>query len=267
MVSAKTGDQDGVFPPWFSHADATLLFGQSGIYTQDIAPLSIRAKWTETGRLELWPDSQYWVEGSSNPPGLSPLLSFENYTPATQAQFRAELPIDKSSFSPSYTYPVRILILKVLKPTVLAARSFLGLLESIGAGLWTLFGLIAQCVVFYIAVVAVVWCARGRPPFPEFFATSPLTRFVHARLVPDQDHRSSTRELEKFKDKPQPLSSVWAFFSSSSPLDDLLVMFEVTSWMTQPLGRRNSSMVSESSNTMRETGDNDLEAGFGLAKG
>src|ERR1700712_1442633 len=61
-VRAKAGDQDGVVLPWFSHADATLLSGQSDIYGQSIARISLRMRWVEDGKLELWPNSADWRE-------------------------------------------------------------------------------------------------------------------------------------------------------------------------------------------------------------
>jgi len=61
---------------------------------------------------------------------------------------------------------------------------------------------------------------------------------------------------------PKPLSSIWAFFKSSSPLDDLFITFAWTRPLTQPLQRRNSLTVPQKSGDAQEKIDNDLESGL-----
>jgi hypothetical protein len=268
---AKAGDQDGINLPWFSYADATLLFGQSDIHGQDTAILSLRARWTESGRFELWPDSHYWTNDSSKTPALSPLLSLENYRKNNHAQFHAILPAETPSFSPSYTYPVRVMILRILKPTGLMLGEFLGVLGSIGSVIWNLVTLVAQWLILYMVVVVVVWCIRGRPPFREFFATSLLTKFIYTALVSNGEQRSSSVDLVDVDDdnvQPTPLTSIWDFFRSTSPLDDLFVTFTVTRPLTQPLLHRSQShsIVPESAIDMSDKGDPDLEAGVKTEK-
>jgi len=246
IARATTGDQDGACPPWFSYADATLLSSQADIYGQDIASLSLRAWWTESGRLEIWPDSQHWGNDSLNTPNLSlsPLLSIENYTPGTQARFRAILPTKVSSSSPSYTYPIRVMILKVLKPTALALLEFLGVLNGIFTALWSFIGLVAKGLIIYMAAVALLWLIKGKPPFQEFFATSLITRPIAARFGIKSEQQLSTAvsiEKDDRKKDPKPLTNIWAFFKSTSPLDDLFVTFAFTRRLTQPLRQRSSS--------------------------
>jgi hypothetical protein len=266
-IRSKAGDQDGVNLPWFSRADATLLFGQSDIYGQDIASLFLRARWTESGMLEIWPDSQQWVTNTSNPSNLSPLLMLENYTTATQAQFHVILPTNVPSWSPSYTYPVRAFILMILKPTSLALWAFVVGIGPVISSVWTIITMFAQYLIVYIAIVMLVWLIKGRPPFAQFFATSPFTRFIHDSLVPREEQQQSTEKRsdpDNNREQPKPLTSFWAFFRSTSPLDDLLVTFALTRRLAQPLQHRRASVVSESSHNVRDKVHNDIEAGLGL---
>ena len=263
-ASATVGDQDGINLPWFTHADATLLFGQSDIYGQRMASLSLRARWTESGSLELWPDSEQWADASSRPSGLSPLLSLKHYTSATQAQFQAILPTDKPSSSPSYSYLVRVMILKIIKPTVLGLRSLLAEVGAVCATLWAFVILLVQFVIAYMLIVTLVWWVKGRPPFREFLATSLLTRFIHAQLVSTRGEEANSDKLnsiDNHEEQPKPLSSIWAFFTSKSPLDDLLFTFAFTRRLTQPLRQTNPTVVSKTSPSVQETVDIDLEAG------
>jgi hypothetical protein len=269
-VRAKAGDQDGVCLPWFSHADATLLYGQADIHGQDMVSLSLRSRWTETGRFELWPDSKHWTNVTDEPLMVSPLLSLENYAYSTQTQLHAILPADKPSSSPSYTFVIRVVILKVLKPTSLALLDVLSVVGSIGASLWRLFCLAVQGATLYFAVVVLFWCIKGRPAFREFFATSPLTRFIHRRLVADTDLQShnveSTENVGSIEPRI-PLTGIGAFFRSSSPLDDLLFTFSSTRHLTQPLLHDDSSNESESIPSINKRAESDLEAGHQPEKG
>jgi len=106
-------------------------------------------------------------------------------------------------------------------------------------------------VAIYVLVVLVSWKANRRPPFWPWARTFWLTRGVTTYLAPDSadsvDSGPGTDvdgDADELPLGPQPLQSVWAFFRSPSPLDDLLVTFETTRPLVRPLHwtrRRNPS--------------------------
>lgn len=61
-VLAKTGDRDGINPPWFDAADSMLLFW---MVQRDEALISLRIRWDGQvdgeGKVEIWPDAGRWV--------------------------------------------------------------------------------------------------------------------------------------------------------------------------------------------------------------
>jgi hypothetical protein len=117
-VVARTGDRDGISPPWFWRTDSTLLFWW---IHHDNAVIPLRVKWTANYAVELWPDSQAWLFGSSGlpPPSedLQPLFSFENLYVEDPELFRAFAPKASVSSSPSRTYPIRVALLSIIAPT------------------------------------------------------------------------------------------------------------------------------------------------------
>jgi hypothetical protein len=59
VVSAPTGDDDGVNLPWFDTADAVLMFH---FLHRDHASVRLRVVWRENGqKVEVWPDVGVWV--------------------------------------------------------------------------------------------------------------------------------------------------------------------------------------------------------------
>lgn len=109
----------------------------------------------------------------------------------------------------------------------------------------------------YVLVVLAFWAGRSFPPFWPWARSFRLTRGVVAYLGPRMNPSRAAEEgseglqgsskangedgaaeidLDEAIVGPTPLRSVWAFFTSRSPLDDLLVTFEVTRPFVQPLG-------------------------------
>ena len=79
VVSVKTGDHDGINLPWFTIADATLLFWEiHGDFAE--VPLRLRVTNTSEINVQVWPDSDGWVGRVAHcdwtPP--SPPLSIAN---------------------------------------------------------------------------------------------------------------------------------------------------------------------------------------------
>ncbi len=65
--------------------------------------------------------------------------------------------------------------------------------------------------------------------------TRDVVRYVSAKLAPmrsvdgeDDENEDMPSVAETSGRRPTPLTSPWGFFTSSSPLDDLFVTFEVT---------------------------------------
>jgi hypothetical protein len=157
----------------------------------------------------------------------------------------------------------------VLKPTGLVLWDAIYFVGEIAEVLLTVLAYIVQCLLVYGAVVILVWWTRGRPPFGEFFATSPFTRFIHAghfSKIAAQPNVGDEVDEGSSMGQPRPLSSPLAFFKSKSPLDDLFVTFALTKGLTQPLLQRDSTVDSESLHTTPKVADNDLEAGFDIEK-
>jgi hypothetical protein len=110
---------------------------------------------------------------------MSPLITFENLAVFTMDNFRAILPNDEWNESPSYTFPLRFALLKILKPSIL---SLAALEPAFGFAVEIVWGA-AKKIYFafmtYVILVGVIWVVKGRPPFAEFTQTSILTRFLY----------------------------------------------------------------------------------------
>jgi hypothetical protein len=190
--------------------------------------------------------------------------STSRQTPAIQIQF----PTAKSSWSPSLTFPVRRAIGNVIVPTGEIVIELL----SLPATILRLFAILvlgfANIFIYtlglYVFLVLACWASKRFPPFWPWAHSFWLTRRVVRLLGPatsaqvddlksgkaEKDHGDDTEsgESDVSPRGPQPLTSIWAFFTSKSPLDDLLVTFETTRPFVQPLSfvwRRRPTPVDE----------------------
>lgn len=111
--------------------------------------------------------------------------------------------------------------------------------------------------VVYLLVVLACWSKRGRPNFWPWARRFVLTRAIVRYARPTVE--GEDEEFEEYEDaegtetnriEPKALTSPWAFFTSSSPLDDLLVTYEVTRPFVRPIHL-----------TLRRRRTQDVEAG------
>ena len=58
VVSARTGDRDGINPAWLYPADAMLLFWK---IHHDTAEIPLHVQWSDYDNVEIWPDLGRWV--------------------------------------------------------------------------------------------------------------------------------------------------------------------------------------------------------------
>lgn len=223
---AKTADRDGINPPWFWRADATLLYWWMH---RDNAVLPLRVKWTATYAIELWPDSQQWLSGSSQPPKeLKPLLTIESLYDEDPERFWAFAPKAPLSTSPSRTYPIRVALLTIIAPTGL-------LVYSIFSALGSLF----STNIFWLIIVVVpvaLWYARARPRLKELRVLESLR---------NRSYGGESLELapDTAEDGTRPFSLTWQWFiTTRSPLDDILRSFDTTRQFTRPLSFRRQSV-------------------------
>jgi hypothetical protein len=219
-VVARTGDPDGVNPPWFWHADAVLLYWW---IQRDSAVVPVRVRWTANYAVELWPDSQEWVSGTAPPPkDLRPLLTIENLYHEDPDAFWAFAPKAPVSSSPSRTYPIRVALLTVIAPTGLLFYSVFSALGSLD-----LFLLIV------VAVLVVLWYAKGNPRLDGVRMREPLRNMRDA----NNESLESPAEAEGRR-----FSWSWNWLTTTrSPLDDVLRSFETTRPLTRPLSFRGLS--------------------------
>jgi hypothetical protein len=96
----------------------------------------------------------------------------------------------------------------------------------------------------YVFLVLLCWAICRCPPFWTWVKTFWLTKHPAAVIGPrlrlfqtdaaDSERAGGDKQQTEAR-TPQPLTSVWAFFTSSSPLDDLFATFEITRAFVQPL--------------------------------
>lgn len=222
-VVARTGDQDGINPPWFWHADATLLYWW---IQRDNAVIPVRVRWTADYAVELWPDSQEWVSGASQPPkDLQPLLTIESLHAEDDEKIWAFAPKAPTSSSPSRTYPIRVALLTIIAPTGLLFYSVfyaLGSLVSVD-----IFWLII------VLVLVILWYTKGKQRLDELRMLKPLRNM----------HYSNDESLEYLAEaEGRRFSWSWNWFiTTTSPLDDVLRSFETTRPLTRPWSFRRPS--------------------------
>jgi hypothetical protein len=226
-VVAKTGDQDGINPPWFWRADSTLLFWW---IHRDNAVIPLRVKWTADYAIELWPDSQEWLPGSSGfqppPKDLQPLLTIENLYAEDPELFWAFAPKAPISSSPSRTYPIRVALLSIIAPTGLL---FYSILSAVGS--------LFSTSIFWLIVVVVpviLWYVRGKPRLSELRMPESIRNIRYG----DGESLEVAAEAEGGTFR---WSWNW-FITTRSPLDDVLRSFKTTRHLTRPLNFRRPSM-------------------------
>ncbi|KIW70388.1 hypothetical protein PV04_02661 [Phialophora macrospora] len=261
-VAVKTGDHDGINMPWFTPADATLLFWE---IHKDVVTVSLRIRVFGDGNVQVLPDGNLWAHANyaQRQHSIVPLLSLVvDPTNAEGALQQAIWPAGEvtPNSSPSSTFRARRTILRVLLPSwSLVAK---GVIPRIGKLIIVLAGALYlafwMCVV-YTAVVMACWKASRTAAFWPWARTFWMTRHVvsylgakvsssargpdEGRIVVATDGNKADATASGAGDEvvsstgPRPLTSPWAFFTSSSPLDDLFVTFEATKPLVQPIGR------------------------------
>jgi hypothetical protein len=162
--------------------------------------------------------------------------------------------------SPSSTFMARRAILRILRPSWFFFAD--GVVPRIGRLIVALAGALSLAFwvcVAYAAVVVACWKASGTDAFwpwaRTFWMTRHVVSYVGAKISlptrsPAEDRvvagvdgseadatTSGTGDEVALSTGPTPLTSPWAFFTSSSPLDDLFVTFEATKPLVQPITR------------------------------
>ena len=193
--------------------------------------------------------------------------------------------------SPSMTFPVRRAVTAIMVPTWFFVDEFVsGYLQTpiLLMLTWALYLGFWAGVIYAVAVLA-CWntCRRGqrRPKFwpwaRRYWLTRPVLVYVRpptatAAAADDDDDEAADTDMgmdmkvenreeadgdgRQGREGPRPLVSPWAFFTSSSPLDDLLVTYEVTRPLVQPL-------LANVTLRRRRTQDRDIEGEAGAGAG
>ena len=241
LITVKTGDRDGINPPWFNPADSTLLWWHIHRETHEIG---VRLVWTEDKQIEIWPDfqpndSEDDDDGSTSDPRTSssmtePLLVVENIGFATEgSEFRAVLPQTDAVSLPSRTYPLRAAIVTILAPSGIIGMEVLTILAGLSITVFNLLTLMAQSLVAYVVIATVWWCLKGRPPLAEYVETlilyTVIQNVIHLNEGTD-DKADVDATIER-----RHIRGPADFFRSTAPLDDLLHTFESTRHLTQPI--------------------------------
>ena len=256
---AKFGDTDGFNLPWFTEADAMLLFWEIH-WNSGHVPVRVRVLQGE--RVEIWADASYWREvgdddgrRQATPPGSTPLLTlsdpdgFNGISHPTL--IRAEGEEDWIS-TPSRTFPLRKALHNFLVWTY--AAILLPVWEGTYFLRFLLFWLLMLAFwIFYAALVYAivvfgVWIYAGRPAFGPWAQQYVLTRWLVKKIGEVREHPTGSVQSgvgsiveavtgigKGGKRDPMPLRSVFHFFTSESPLDDLLVTFAATRYLAEPL--------------------------------
>ncbi|KEF55560.1 uncharacterized protein A1O9_08310 [Exophiala aquamarina CBS 119918] len=271
LARVRLGVQDGINMPWFAKADATLLSFEVDHRTGYL-PLRLQAK-KSRGEGEIMPmfysieSANYteWEAPDWNTPLLRLLVMYDQSSarPNPAAGVHIEFPTEDSSWSPSLTFPLRRAIGKVLIPTGKFAAEVMAILATATRVLYVLVVATFKAFIFtlglYVVLVLACWKSKGSPPFwpwaRSFWLTRRVVRYVGpaAASCPlgdaisgadhdhDHDHDHGSHDTVNPDDAPrtpQPLTSIWGFFTSKSPLDDLLVTFQATKPFVEPLSLR-----------------------------
>lgn len=158
-----------------------------------------------------------------------------------------------TGWSPSLTFPIRQGIVKILAPTFEVLG---GIVSFTVTSILAFTYLLIYTLGIYVLLVLACYSASKRPPFWKWARSFPLTKHAVRLLGPpaelgrdekDDDEDDGPKSSDETVTGPQPLTSVLAFFTSKSPLDDLLVTFEFTRPFVQPLSLswRRSTLADE----------------------
>ncbi|EXJ62075.1 hypothetical protein A1O7_02508 [Cladophialophora yegresii CBS 114405] len=249
-VDVKTGDRDGVNLPWFTPADATLLFWDIHEEVVDV-PLRLRAHGDRN--IQVLPDSEVWEheEYASRQQSIVPLLTLVLDPTDTERELRHAIwpsgDVAPNS-SPTSTFKARRAVLRILLPSwFLVADVLLPRVGRLILVLATTVSFAFWMSLAYAAVVLACWKASGMADFWPWARTFWMTRcvvgYLGAKISPPKDPAEGKLAVDKGEGGevattgPTPLTSPWAFFTSSSPLDDLFVTFEATKPLVRPIGR------------------------------
>lgn len=202
-----------------------------------------------------------WEAPDWETPLLRFLVTFKSngpLTPTAVPVVHIEFPTAKPSWSPSLTFPIRRAIGKVIIPTSQITVKAMTVIVTVARVLCALVIATFEAFIFtvglYVTLVLACWKSKGTPPFWPWASSFWLTRRVVRYIGPaasssldsksdnDGDGHTGESNPENSEDEgprtPQPLTSIWGFFTSKSPLDDLLVTFQVTRPFVQPLSLR-----------------------------
>lgn len=249
LMWTGAGDQDGYSLPYFDYADATLFYHQ---VEQSWQLINLRILVPEPGTIQIWKDMPNWdsfnashiplIDDDDRNDGLIATLSITTPSGSQQQPSLDAVNISiPDALLPSRTYPLRKLILRFLVLMYLGATTFAEVTFHIFQA--AVHAILLIAVVYFLAVT-ICWCVSGRKEVfrtwsKRFWLTKHLSRKVFGAPEPQVWGVLGPldRDEEEHKSRPsaKPLTSPWAFFSSSSPLDDLLVTFAATRWMVQPV--------------------------------
>lgn len=133
---SRTGDTDGANLPWFTFADSVLLFNY--IHLESIY-MNLTAKWSIVyvpGKPEIIDRQKMEIllTGATSPWAKDPLLRIEMDSKGGKDGIEiVSVEFGKDSDSPTWTYPLRVAIIRILAPTSIFFNNLLGpMFSSIG---------------------------------------------------------------------------------------------------------------------------------------
>jgi len=261
---AAAGDQDGISPPYFDYADATLIYHQSIGTWQAV---HLRFLVPATGVVQVWKDMPRWdtfgandiefIDEDDKSRGLLATFDLLGVIGKASKSMKDIQIRDFDGMLPTKTYAIRRLILALLKPI---ASSTSTAVDRVGP-MFRLFGQALKVLLLfsvgYLLVVFICWKVWGnRRPFTTWARNFWLTRHVHryingppppsiwgpsGPLESEDEEKGHRREPEA---RIIPVTGLVSFFTSSSPLDSLLASFDSTRWMVLPMSSTNLNAVS-----------------------
>ncbi|KAK5955624.1 hypothetical protein OHC33_003265 [Knufia fluminis] len=279
-IRTPAGDQDGLSLPYFDYADATLLYHESFNTWQDTC---LQMLIPEAGILQIGKYLPEWNDYNASDPATIKqyqrrylIATFDLSLALRNVQGAGSEDIDVSfqdAFLPTRTYAVRRLILAVLAPlyfstTLITNKVLYPTLLVIAFGFESI-----VCIFLGVWLIALAcWLASGRSrPFASWTKDFWLTKRIARNLFGAPRPRiwgtlgpldGVETDEDKYATRPRPLTSIFDFFQSTSPLDDLLVTFKATRWMVQPIGQHSAYQETTSpgySSARSKTGLHDVK--------
>jgi hypothetical protein len=157
-VQARVGDSDGANLPWFEYADSILLFWW---IDKEIIDLPLSISWSVEEENMYSMDLKYAGRHVID----DPLLSIRMRGNDTSS-FEVTVPARPLSSSPSWTYPIRVVILNIIAPIAIFVNDYLG--DSIGflfsttfTAVEVLFIVLVYVFVLLTIVVSIYRCLGG----------------------------------------------------------------------------------------------------------